>query len=119
MWHPDDLRIIRIKVTEHIHGSLGSVTAGYIEVEGLIYRLTSQQESNCREFMDTDLNPFMRYALRVGTFSSVNAFSKVCWLLLEQRGHEFTRVGAVPPERFREPFGEDLGRGVRQMIRIV
>jgi hypothetical protein len=120
MWHPDDLRIIRINVTEHIPGSLGSVTAGYMEVEGLMYQLTSQQESKCREFMDTYLSPFMCYALKVGTFSTVNAFSKLCWLLLEPRGHEFRRVGAVPPERFKEPFdAAELGRGMRQIVRIV
>lgn len=117
IWHPDDARVIRVGVDEHIPGSLGSVTGGYIDVQGILHRLTYQQEDKCREFFDGWMGSSICYALRM---CGVNAFDKTCWLLLEQWGSTYKRVGCIPPERTREPFDEkELERGWRQFVRIV
>ena len=120
IWHPDYPRILSVNVIEHIKGSLGSVTEGYMEVEGIIHRLTSEQQSRCWEFMDTYVTPSICYALRIGAFSTLNAFSKECYLLLDQWGSVYKRCGAIPPERYHDPFQPiELLHGTRQYLRII
>jgi len=120
IWHSDDPRILRVNVSEHIKGSLGSVTEGYMDVEGVLYRLSSEQQSRCWEFMDTYMSPPTFYALGMGRFNTLNASSKESYLLLDQWGSSYKRCGAIPPERFHDPFQpSELKDGRKQHIRII